>query len=242
MAVVRNCCWASWLPMLCTMKPPAKAHGTEPATSSAARRRLGEPCRQCTAAPTDLLMLAATRSLATAAVGSIPRTIRAGVISAPPPMPVRPTTMPTPKLTTSTDTAVVVSRSPIAGRRCGRERPRGVEGECRHQVGEALLDRPAGGVDADAGVLRLLVRARDAGEVGDLAGSCLGVEALAVASLALLERGGDVHEDEDPAGVLHHGAHLAPGGVEGGDGRADGDAAVPRDLCRHPADPEDVGL
>ena len=81
------------------MKPPAKANGTEPMISRPASRRLGEPRRQCTLAPTDLLMLAATRSLATAAVGLTPRKISAGVISAPPPMPVRPTTMPTPKLT-----------------------------------------------------------------------------------------------------------------------------------------------
>ena len=88
------------------MKPPAKAIGTEPIISSPASRMLGEPWRQCTAAPTDLLTLAATRSLATAAAaGSRPRKISAGVISAPPPMPVRPTTMPTTKLTTRTERA-----------------------------------------------------------------------------------------------------------------------------------------
>ena len=79
--------------------------------SRPASRRFGVPRRQCTAAPTDLLTLAATRSLATAAVGLTPRKISAGVISAPPPMPVRPTTMPTPKLTSSTDRALVVRRS-----------------------------------------------------------------------------------------------------------------------------------
>ncbi len=85
------------------MKPPAKAHGTDPMISRPASRRFGVPRRQWTLAPTDLLMLAATRSLATAAVGSTPRKISAGVISAPPPMPVRPTTMPTPNATTRTD-------------------------------------------------------------------------------------------------------------------------------------------
>src|SRR6478752_4876579 len=93
------------------MNPPANANGTEPMISNPARRRLGEPRRQWTEAPTDLLMLAATRSLATAAVGLTPRRINAGVISAPPPMPVRPTTMPTPKATTSTERAEVVRRS-----------------------------------------------------------------------------------------------------------------------------------
>src|SRR3954464_10242435 len=93
------------------MNPPANANGTEPIISNPARRRLGVPRRQWTPAPTDLLMLAATRSLATAAVGLTPRKISAGVIRAPPPIPVRPTTIPTPKATTRTDRAAVVKRS-----------------------------------------------------------------------------------------------------------------------------------
>ena len=59
-----------------------------------------------------------------------------------------------------------------------------------------------------------VVRAGDAGELGDLAGACLGVEALAVAALALLQRGGDVHQHEDAAGVLDHLADLLAGRVE----------------------------
>ncbi len=49
-------------------------------------------------------------------------------------------------------------------------------------------------------------------------------------------------EDELGAGVLHHLAHPLPGGVEGGDGRADGHPAVAADLGGDPADPRDVGL
>src|SRR5689334_10696066 len=93
------------------MKPPAKANGTEPIISRPASRRLGEPVRQCTAAPTDLLTEAATRSLATATAGLMPRKIRAGVMRAPPPMPVRPTTIPTPKATRRTPKASVVTSS-----------------------------------------------------------------------------------------------------------------------------------
>src|ERR1700755_1900137 len=95
------------------MNAPANAVGTDAIISSPARRRLGLPTRQWTAAPTDLLTDAATRSFATATVGLMPRKINAGVISAPPPMPVSPTTIPTPKLTTSTDSALVVMRSDI---------------------------------------------------------------------------------------------------------------------------------
>ena len=54
-------------------------------------------------------------------------------------------------------------------------------------VVEGVLDGAAGRVDADVGVLRLLVGRGDAGELGDLAGARLGVETLAVAPLALLE-------------------------------------------------------
>src|SRR3954447_6286458 len=93
------------------MNAPANAVGTEAQISIRASRRFGLPCRQCTVAPTDLLTDAATRSLATATVGLMPRKISAGVIRAPPPIPVRPTTMPTPKLTSRTASALVVNRS-----------------------------------------------------------------------------------------------------------------------------------
>ncbi len=97
------------------MKAPANAVGTDPITSHIASFRFGEPSRQWTLAPTDLFTEAATRSFATAAEGFTPRKISAGVISAPPPMPVRPTTMPTAKLTTSTERAEMVSSSLMPG-------------------------------------------------------------------------------------------------------------------------------
>jgi hypothetical protein len=50
----------------------------------------------CTPPPTGFIAIAATRSDETAAVGVIPKKIsRIGVMSAPPPMPVRPTVNPT---------------------------------------------------------------------------------------------------------------------------------------------------
>ena len=109
-------------------------------------------------------------------------------------------------------------------------------------VVEGFVDGAAGGVDADVGVLGLLVGGGDAGELGDLARPGLGVEALAVAALALLERGGDVDEEEGAAGVLDHLPHLLAGLVEGRDRAADGDPAVAGDLGGDPADPPDVGL
>ena len=110
-ACLRKDSWSATPPIALVMNAPAKAVGTDAHISSPASRRLGLPTFQCTEAPTDLLTEAATRSFATAAVGLTPRKISAGVISAPPPMPVRPTTMPTAKLTSRTARALVLRRS-----------------------------------------------------------------------------------------------------------------------------------
>src|SRR6478609_4609894 len=109
-------------------------------------------------------------------------------------------------------------------------------------VAERVLDGAAGGVDAHGRVDGLLVGRGDAGELGDLAGPRLGVEALAVAALALLERGGDVDEEERAPGVLDHLLHLLAGLGERRDRRADRDPAVAGDLGGDPADAADVGL
>ena len=87
-------------PTACTSQAPRYAVGTEPMISQKAILRFGLPCRQCTPAPTTLLTALTTRSLATAAVGGIPKRMSAGVISAPPPIPVRPITTPITALTT----------------------------------------------------------------------------------------------------------------------------------------------
>ena len=73
----------------------------------------------------------------------------------------------------------------------------------------------------------------------DLAGAGLRVQALHVALLADLERGGQVHEHE-PAVLLHQRAGLLAGGLVGRDRRDDDRAAVLDDLAGDPADPPDV--
>ena len=88
-------------PIACTSHAPRYAVGTEPMISQRAILRLGFPCLQCTPAPTTLLTALTTRSLATAAVGGMPTRMSAGVMSAPPPIPVRPITTPMTALTTS---------------------------------------------------------------------------------------------------------------------------------------------
>ena len=70
--------------------------GPSRCTSHLTRPRLTVPRRRCTAPPTGFITIDATRSLDTAASGWMPNSrIIIGVIRAPPPMPVRPTTKPT---------------------------------------------------------------------------------------------------------------------------------------------------
>src|SRR5581483_6442052 len=113
------------------------------------------------------------------------------------------------------------------------------------EVEDDLLGRLLGGqllgADHHLGVVRLFVGVGDAGELLDDPGPGLGVEALAVAGLAGLERRGHVDEDE-PAAFLDHVPHVLAGLVVGGDGGADGDAAVLGDLGGDVADPADVDV
>src|SRR3954454_6834703 len=76
---------------------PQNAAGTEPAHRAATSRRCTVPRRRCTTDPTGFMIAADTRSLDTAVSGGTPNSSTStGVIRAPPPIPVRPTTIPTP--------------------------------------------------------------------------------------------------------------------------------------------------
>ncbi len=77
---------------------PEKAAGTDPTQSHLTSCQLTVPRRRCTTEPTGFITAAATRSLETAVSGGTPKNSTSiGVINAPPPIPVRPTTMPMPK-------------------------------------------------------------------------------------------------------------------------------------------------
>ncbi len=105
----------------------------------------------------------------------------------------------------------------------------------------ASLAGDLGGVDGQVGVRGDVVRVTDAGELGDQPGPGLGVEALEVAPLALLQRGGDVDQDE-VADRLDHRAHRGPALGVRRDGRADREPTVPGDLTADEADPPDVEI
>src|SRR6266404_871397 len=79
------------------MITPLKAPGIDPMQSHLTRPRWTVPRRRWTKEPTGFMMALATRSEDTAVSGGTPKKrTSTGVISAPPPMPVRPTTMPMP--------------------------------------------------------------------------------------------------------------------------------------------------
>ena len=83
-------------PAECKMKTPANAMGIEPTHSHRTSSQRTVLRRMCTPPPMGFITIAATRSDDTAVVGLIPKKInRMGVMSAPPPMPVRPTVNPT---------------------------------------------------------------------------------------------------------------------------------------------------
>ncbi len=88
--------WAAALsPSWLSDQAPMKAAGTPPTTRRRTSAQLTLPCTAWTVAPTGFMARALTRSLAMATRGStLNRSTRAGVISAPPPIPAIPTARP----------------------------------------------------------------------------------------------------------------------------------------------------
>ena len=99
---------------------PPMAAGTEPITSHLTSDRFTVPRRRCTTAPMGFMNSETIRSLLTAAMGgTLKKRISTGVISAPPPMPVSPTTKPTMMpATTSPTSSVKRPRSTVVSMRC----------------------------------------------------------------------------------------------------------------------------
>jgi hypothetical protein len=84
------------LPSCAMAYEPNSAPDTDPIMSQRTRPVCTVPRRKWMPPPMGFITTAATRSLDTAASGSMPKPItRIGVMSAPPPIPVRPTTKPT---------------------------------------------------------------------------------------------------------------------------------------------------
>src|SRR5829696_5684463 len=110
LAAIEEAASSNATPRTCLMRPwttapspnwrntstPAKAAGTDPTMSQRTRPKLTVPRRRWTPPPTGFMITAATRSLDTAASGwTLNTSTSRGVMSAPPPIPVRPTVKPT---------------------------------------------------------------------------------------------------------------------------------------------------
>ena len=97
-------------PNALAMSTPLNAPGMEPMQSHFTRPRWTVPRRRWTYDPTGFMIALATRSEDTAVSGGTwKKSTRTGVISAPPPMPVRPTTMPMPNEATVSSQSMLKS-------------------------------------------------------------------------------------------------------------------------------------
>src|SRR5579859_6310286 len=166
--------------------------GALPSNIQPLRRAWTVPRWRCRSPPTVLKIAPCRMSVPIATVGSKPRTMtRMGVISEPPPMPIRPTSVPIsrPVSVSCQVTPRWRSRGDLRGDQIqlckSREHDRG-----------RLARRLSPGIESQLGIARLLVRSRNTGEVVDLARKCGRVESLRVAARALLQRSRDMHLDE----------------------------------------------
>src|SRR6516164_741041 len=103
-SAISTCCWPALLPFISRNRnAPRNAIGTEPSVISPTMRRFTVPLCRWTAAPTGRITTAATRSLEMAAAGLTENSrMSIGVIRAPPPAPVSPTSNPTTALPRTT--------------------------------------------------------------------------------------------------------------------------------------------
>src|SRR3984885_14042557 len=170
----------------------------------------------------------------TARIGGTPKPkIRIGSSKTPPPTPVIPMRVPTPK-----PTRLLISRSmtitacaswSLVGVGQSLSRFRGRPDEAFPlQVQNDLLRCLFGGklacVNGDFGVGRNFVRIRDASEFLENSGARFGIQPFALPSPANIDRRGDVHQ-KDPAVGLNHLAHVLASRVVRRDRSANSDAA-----------------
>src|SRR6266571_4749636 len=215
---------------------PLNAAGTEPAHIKPAIRRSAVRFRMWTNAPNGLVTAETTRSLPTAASGGMPKkNISIGVIRAPPPMPVSPTTT-----ATANDAPVRAGLGSVmeVPSLCGQPAS---GGEQLQDHSHGILAAQLRCVDHEVGVVWCLVWVRYPGEPGDCTCPRLRVQPLTVPGLARFERCRHVHEQEITS-VPDHLAHPCARCRIWRDRRADRNAAVSRRLGRDEADPCDVEI
>src|SRR5215217_5012141 len=216
---------------------PRSPAGMLPNPRKTANSRLTVRCRKCWNEPVSLVRVAKVRSVPTAVGAGTPTTpTRKGVISEPPPTPVRPTRKPTSRPNSAGAGSTIM-------RPCSYtllSAPTGAAKvlEVADDPGRALFSLLVG-LDVQFGSLRRLVRVGDAGELRDLPRECPLVEALDVTLGAHLQRSIDEDLDEILAHVLPDlVAHL----LEGRDGADDHSYPVACQQVGHEPDPQYVGV
>src|SRR4051794_23777786 len=125
------------------IRTPLNAPGIEPRQSHLTSPRCTVPRRRCTNEPTGFITALATRSDETAASGGTPKkSTSTGVISAPPPMPVRPTTMPIPNAASESNGSRWMRPPAHRNLRIGRDATPRLDGPVRNHHGWTESNRP----------------------------------------------------------------------------------------------------
>src|ERR1022692_4302221 len=184
----------------------------------------------------------------TARMGCTPKPkIRIGSSRTPPPSPVIPMRVPTPKptrLLISRSMNVPASLSSFFRSGLNRLRRRSDEAfpfQVQENFLRGLFGGQVTGIDGDFGVGRNFIRIRDAREFLENSRARLGVQAFAITLFADFHGGGDVHQNEPSVG-LNQLPDMFARGVIRRDGRANGDTAILGDFRSDVADPPDVDV
>src|ERR1022692_5094844 len=188
----------------------------------------------------------------TARRGGTPKPkMRIGSSRTPPPTPVIPMRVPTPK-----PTRLLISRSMTvpasashdfpasSGSALNRLRSRSDEAfplQVQDNLLRCLFGGQVTGIDGDFGVGRNFIGIRDTREFLENSRARLGVQAFAITLFADFHGGGDVHQNEPSVG-LNQLPDMFARGVIRRDGRANGDTAILGDFRSDVADPPDVDV
>src|SRR5215472_6981661 len=166
--------------------------------------------------------------------------ISTGSNNTPPPTPLipikTPTTKPTRILSASSDMF-----SPVL-LRCGSVySDEALALQVQNNFLGGFFGRQLASVNCHFRIWRNFVGIGDPGEFLEDASSCFGIQALAVALLADLDRGCDVNQDEATV-RFDHLTHVFPRGIVWSNGSTDGDAAVLGNLRSYVSDAPDVDV
>ena len=114
--------------------------------------------------------------------------------------------------------------------------------EVKNNLVDGLADRDLAGIDDNVSVVGGLIRVIDTGQTLQLTSSGLPVQSLGVTSLANVDGGGDVDQDEPTARSLDDPLGVLAGLLIGGDGTNDGNTTRLSDVGSNVSDTLDRGV